>query len=90
MTDTTAPQARRAYDGRREIRAHQEGGAARRNIGLTPIFAVSAEIAPQVRALAARYGVPYNTGSLKRQFGTTALKILRLSLPGGRSVMTAV
>jgi linoleoyl-CoA desaturase len=40
------------------------------------------EIAPRVRALAACYGLPYNTGSLARQFGTTVWKILRLSLPG--------
>jgi NADPH-dependent stearoyl-CoA 9-desaturase len=39
------------------------------------------EVAPRVRATAARYGLPYNTGSLKRQFGTTVVKILRLSLP---------
>lgn len=39
------------------------------------------EIAPRVQALAARYGLPYNTGSLTRQFGTTMWKILRLSLP---------
>ena len=41
------------------------------------------EVAPRVRALATRYGLPYNTGSLTRQFGTTVWKILRLSLPGG-------
>ncbi len=40
------------------------------------------EVAPRVQALAVRYGVPYNTGSLMRQFGTTVLKNLRLSLPG--------
>ena len=40
------------------------------------------EVAPRVRALAARYGLPYNTGSLTRQFGTTVWKIVRLSLPG--------
>lgn len=40
------------------------------------------ELALRVRALAARYGLPYNTGSLTRQFGTTVTKILRLSLPG--------
>ena len=39
------------------------------------------EVAPRVQALAARYGLPYNTGSLRRQFGTTVLKNLRLSLP---------
>jgi len=41
------------------------------------------EIAPRVRALAARYDLPYNTGSLWRQFGTTTWRIWRLSLPGG-------
>lgn len=41
------------------------------------------EIAPRVRALAARYALPYNTGSLTRQFATTTWKIWRLSLPGG-------
>ncbi|MGH8459130.1 MAG: fatty acid desaturase family protein, partial [Nevskiales bacterium] len=40
------------------------------------------EVAPRVRALADRYGLPYNTGSLTRQFGTTWLKNLRYSLPG--------
>ncbi len=39
------------------------------------------EIAPRVRALCARYGLPYNTRSLGRQFGSTMLKILRLTLP---------
>ena len=39
------------------------------------------EIAPRVRALAARYGLPYNTGSLARQYGTTAWTIWRLAFP---------
>jgi fatty acid desaturase len=39
------------------------------------------ELAPRVQALAGRYGLPYNTGSLSRQFGTTLWNILRLSLP---------
>jgi len=43
-----------------------------------------AELAPRVRALAEQYGLPYNTGSFSRQLGTTAWKILRLSLPGPR------
>jgi fatty acid desaturase len=42
------------------------------------------EIAPRIRALAARYNLPYNTGSLSRQFGTTTWKIWRLALPGGK------
>ena len=41
------------------------------------------EIAPRVRALAQRYGLPYNTGSLARQYGTTTWTILRLAFPGG-------
>jgi len=48
-----------------------------------------AEVAPRVRELCARYGLPYNTGSLTRQFGTTTLKILRLTLPSLRRVETA-
>ena len=39
------------------------------------------QVAPRVRALCARYGIPYNTASLARQFGTTTRKILRLSFP---------
>ncbi len=39
------------------------------------------EVAPRVRALCARYGLPYHSASLARQFGSTTWKILRLSLP---------
>jgi NADPH-dependent stearoyl-CoA 9-desaturase len=45
-----------------------------------------AEIAPRVQALCEKYGLPYNTGSLARQFGTTTWRVLRLSLPGGQSL----
>ncbi len=48
------------------------------------------EVAPRVRALSARYGVPYNTGSFSRQFGTTTRKIWRYALPGGRDTASAV
>ena len=34
-----------------------------------------------IRALCARYGVPYNSGSFSRQFGTTVWKIWRYALP---------
>ena len=44
------------------------------------------EVAPRVRALAARYGLPYNSASLTRQFGSTWLKNLRLAFPGGESL----
>jgi linoleoyl-CoA desaturase len=40
------------------------------------------EVALRVRALCSRYGIPYNSGSLTRQFGTTTLKIWRFALPG--------
>jgi fatty acid desaturase len=40
------------------------------------------EVAPRIRALCVRYGLPYNTGSLSRQFGTTTLRILRMTFPG--------
>ncbi len=42
------------------------------------------EVAPRVRALADRYGLPYNTAPLWRQFGTTWLNNLRLAFPGGK------
>lgn len=42
------------------------------------------EIAPRVRAMADRYGLPYNSGRFSRQFGTTLWKLLRLSFPGPR------
>ena len=40
------------------------------------------QVAPRVRAICARYDVPYNSGSFTRQFGSTVLKIFRLALPG--------
>jgi NADPH-dependent stearoyl-CoA 9-desaturase len=40
-----------------------------------------AEIAPQVQALCQRYGLPYNSAPLYRQFGTTLRKVFRLALP---------
>jgi NADPH-dependent stearoyl-CoA 9-desaturase len=40
-----------------------------------------AEIAVEVRTICARYGLPYNTGSLAAQFGSVVTKILRYALP---------
>jgi len=42
-----------------------------------------AEMAPRVRAVCERYGLPYSSGPLGRQYRSVAKKILRLSLPGG-------
>ncbi len=39
------------------------------------------EIADRVRALCERYGLPYTTGPLHRQYGQTLRTILRLSVP---------
>ena len=41
-----------------------------------------AEIAPRVRALCERFGLPYNSGTLARQTGSVYKRILRLALPG--------
>jgi len=39
------------------------------------------ELAPRVRALCARYGLAYNTGTLWGQFATVVRRIVRLALP---------
>jgi linoleoyl-CoA desaturase len=41
------------------------------------------EIAPRVREICERYGLPYNTGPLRKQWGTVQRTILRLAFPGG-------
>ena len=43
-----------------------------------------AEIATEVQEICERYGLPYNTGPLHRQFGSVVKKIVRLALPGRR------
>ncbi len=40
-----------------------------------------ADIAPQVREICERYGLPYNSGGLTKQLSTVARKIVRLALP---------
>ena len=41
------------------------------------------EIAPRVREICERYGLPYNSGPLGRQLGMVHRTILRLAFPGG-------
>jgi fatty acid desaturase len=41
------------------------------------------ELAPQVRAVCERHGLPYSSGRLGPQWLSVAGKVLRLSLPGG-------
>jgi fatty acid desaturase len=49
-----------------------------------------AEIAVEVREVCARYGLPYNSGPLGKQFGSVVKKICRLALPGrGNNAETA-
>jgi NADPH-dependent stearoyl-CoA 9-desaturase len=42
------------------------------------------QVAPEVRALCEKYGLPYNTGRFSRQIGSTWAKIFRLALPSRR------
>lgn len=44
-----------------------------------------AEIAPRVYGICHRYGLPYNTGSLLRQYGSATRIIWRLALPDSRA-----
>jgi linoleoyl-CoA desaturase len=48
------------------------------------------QIAPQVREICTRYGLPYNTARLSRQFGSTVGKILRYALPGKKKVVVVL
>jgi fatty acid desaturase len=41
------------------------------------------EIAGEVREICRRYGLPYNTGPLTKQFGSVVRKIARFALPSG-------
>ena len=42
------------------------------------------EIAPKVREICERYGLPYNSGPLHKQLGMVQRSIIRLALPGGK------
>jgi fatty acid desaturase len=42
------------------------------------------EIAPKVREICMRYGLPYNSGPFHTQLGMVQRTILRLALPGGK------
>ncbi len=45
-----------------------------------------AEIAPQVRAICARYGVHYNSGGFWKQYGSVLVRLLRHTFPSARPV----
>ena len=42
-----------------------------------------AEVAPRVKAICERYGLPYNIGPFSQQLGMVQRTILRLAFPGG-------
>ena len=42
------------------------------------------EIAPRVREICERYGLPYTTGPLPKQLASTWKRIFQLSLPEGK------
>jgi NADPH-dependent stearoyl-CoA 9-desaturase len=42
------------------------------------------QIAPRVKEVCERYGLPYNTGPFRKQLGSVQRTILRLAFPGGR------
>jgi NADPH-dependent stearoyl-CoA 9-desaturase len=44
-----------------------------------------ADISVEVRRICQRYGIPYHTGQLHRQFGTVLRKIVKLALPPRRN-----
>ncbi|AHH99319.1 fatty acid desaturase family protein [Kutzneria albida] len=43
-----------------------------------------AQIAPKIKDICERYGLPYNSGPLLRQWGMVQRTILRLAFPGGK------
>ncbi|HEX5356493.1 MAG TPA: acyl-CoA desaturase [Aquabacterium sp.] len=49
-----------------------------------------ADVAPRVREVCKRHGVPYNTGSLPGQLATVAARIVRHSFPGGERTLTSL
>jgi fatty acid desaturase len=48
------------------------------------------EISPEVQELCERYGLPYNTGSLRQQLGSVYVKIAKLALPTKRRPQAVV
>jgi linoleoyl-CoA desaturase len=43
------------------------------------------QIAPRVKKVCEKYGLPYNTGPLRKQWGTVQRTIARLAFPGGKA-----
>ena len=43
------------------------------------------EIAPRVKDICERYGLPYNTGPFRKQWGMVQRTLIRLAFPGGKT-----
>ena len=43
------------------------------------------EIAPRVKEICRRYGLPYNTGPFSKQWGSVQRTLIRLAFPGGKT-----
>jgi NADPH-dependent stearoyl-CoA 9-desaturase len=43
------------------------------------------QIAPRVKEVCEKYGLPYNTGPFRKQWGTVQRTIIRLAFPGGKA-----
>lgn len=43
------------------------------------------EIAPRVKEVCERYGLPYNTGPFSKQWGSVQRTLIRLAFPGGKT-----
>jgi fatty acid desaturase len=43
------------------------------------------QIAPRVKEICEKYGLPYNTGPMRKQWGTVQRTIIRLAFPGGKA-----
>jgi len=48
------------------------------------------EISKEVQAICAKYGLPYNSGSLTRQFGSTLKRVVKLGLPTRQDLQRTV
>jgi hypothetical protein len=42
-------------------------------------------VAPKVQEICQRYGLPYTTGPLLKQVGSTWAKVFKLALPGKKA-----
>ena len=90
LTQLHSAQGRTAdvQDSLEGYQAFDKAALARLSAGTGSVLELQ-EARRAARALAQRYGLPYNTGSLARQCGTTTWTIWRLAFPGGAAARTS-